>query len=69
MSDFVCEKQDQKAIISIEEYRKIVSDRKTVDKAVAERLKYLEALCRNIIKSEITNYNEKEIKKEHIKRR
>ena len=43
-------------IISIAEYRKILNDHKSSDEQVIKRLKYLEALCRNIIRPEIKTH-------------
>lgn len=43
-------------MITIAEYRKILGDQISAEKQIKERINYLEALCRNIIKSEIENY-------------
>ncbi len=40
----------QKCIISVEEYRRVMSDAQSSDKQVIQRIRYLEALLRNIIK-------------------
>lgn len=46
-------------ILSIREYREIVDDHRSPDNQVRERLKYLEAFCRNIITNEINGYIKK----------
>ncbi len=43
-------------MVSIEEYRKLLSDYVTSDEIITERLEYLEAFCRNIIKNELQSY-------------
>ncbi|MEK7569017.1 MAG: hypothetical protein AAB497_02805 [Patescibacteria group bacterium] len=45
-------------IVSIERYRTILSDNTSTDEQIVKRLRYLEALCRNVIKSEIKSYVE-----------
>ena len=39
--------------ISIKEYRKIMSDETSTDEQILKRLNYLEALCRNVIRTEL----------------
>lgn len=46
------------AIVTIEEYRKLLNDNISSDDLIEKRLKYLEAFCRNIIKSELEKYVE-----------
>jgi len=43
-------------VITIKEYRKILDDKKSSNEQIAKRLQYLEALCRNITKSELKTY-------------
>lgn len=43
-------------MVTVEEYRKILNDQKTSDENITKRLKYLEAFCRNIIKTELQRY-------------
>lgn len=43
-------------VISIAEYRRIMNDKASSDTKIVERLQYLEALCRNIIRIEIEKY-------------
>lgn len=43
-------------MISVDEYRKILNDRVSSDEQIVKRLKFLEALCRNLIKGEIEIY-------------
>lgn len=43
----------QKELVSVEEYRAILNDRKSTDEQIKKRLTYLEALCRNVIKLEL----------------
>lgn len=42
--------------ISIQEYRKIMSDETSTDDQILKRLSYLEALCRNVIKQELEKF-------------
>ena len=42
-------------VVSIAEYRKLVGDDVSTDECIVERLQYLEAFCRNVIKQEINN--------------
>lgn len=42
--------------ISIQEYRKIMSDKDSTDEQILKRLNYLEALCRNVIKRELEDF-------------
>jgi len=42
-----------KTVVSVEEYRRVTDDNISTDERIIERLQYLEALCRNIIKAEI----------------
>jgi hypothetical protein len=42
--------------ITVEKYRQILNDYKTPSNLIGCRLKYLEALSRNIIHIELTNY-------------
>ncbi len=48
--------EDKKLSVTIEEYRKILGDYKSPDNKVIKRIQYLEALCKNIIQSELQNY-------------
>ncbi len=50
-------------MISIEEYRKILGDNASSDEQVKQRLQYLEAFCRNIIRVEL-KYNAKKLRKQ-----
>ena len=43
-------------VVSIAEYRKMTCDHKSTDERIVERLRYLEAFCRNIIKPELKTY-------------
>lgn len=43
-------------IIPIEEYRKILEDTESTDEKIVERLQFLEALARNIIRMELEKY-------------
>ena len=40
----------------IREYRKLLNDNTTLDEKIQKRIEYLEALCRNIIRTELRNY-------------
>lgn len=40
-------------VVSVEEYRQIVNDFTSSNERIEERLQYLEAFCRNIIKPEL----------------
>lgn len=43
-------------LVSIAEYRRLLGDDTSTDKRIVERLQYLEAFCRNIIKPELQTY-------------
>lgn len=43
-------------MISVQEYRNILNDHVTTDEMIRDRISYLEALCRNVIQSEIKNH-------------
>jgi len=59
---FNYEQINKKTIISVAEYRKILGDKKSTNEQVIKRLKYLEALCKNIIKPGIMAYVKKRTK-------
>ena len=40
-------------LVSVSEYRQLLGDNTSTDKHITERLQYLEAFCRNIIKPEL----------------
>ncbi len=42
--------------ISIEKYRRIMSDETSTDEQILKRLEYLESLCRNIIRHELEEF-------------
>ncbi len=44
-------------LVSITEYRQLLGDSTITDNQIISRLKYLEAFCRNIIKSELQTYD------------
>lgn len=43
-------------MITTEEYRRILGDMKSTEEQIKERLSFLEAFCKNIIRSELENY-------------
>ncbi|MBU6415347.1 hypothetical protein KGQ34_03885 [Patescibacteria group bacterium] len=43
-------------VVSVAEYRKLLGDYMSTDQRIVERLQFLEAFCKNIIKFEIKNY-------------
>ena len=47
-------------VVSVAEYRKMLGDYKSTDERIVERLRYLEAFCRNIIKPELKTYANKQ---------
>ena len=47
---------ESKSVVSIAEYRKLLNDYSTVDDKIIGRLRYIEMLCRHVIREEITNY-------------
>lgn len=47
-----------KTLVSVAEYRAILGDNSSTDKHIVERLQYLEAFCRNIIKPELQIYEQ-----------
>ncbi len=42
-------------LLSVQEYRNILSDSKSTEIEIKKRLQYLQAFCRNIIKLELNN--------------
>lgn len=42
--------------VTVEEYRKLLNDYISSEEQIIKRLQYLEALCRNNIKSELEKY-------------
>lgn len=43
-------------VVSVAEYRQLLGDRTSTDERIVERLQFLEAFCRNIIKPELQTY-------------
>jgi hypothetical protein len=43
-------------LVSVAEYRKVLKDTESTDFEIVERLRYIESLCRAIIKAELENY-------------
>lgn len=43
-------------VVSVMEYRTMLGDYKSTDEQILGRLRYLEALCRNVIRTELENY-------------
>ena len=43
-------------LVPVAEYRQILDDSTSTDERIIERLQYLEAFCRNIIKPELQTY-------------
>lgn len=50
------EQKSKSSLVSVQEYRKILNDEISSESQILERLNYLEALCRNVAKSEIETY-------------
>lgn len=50
--------EEPETVVSIAEYRNLLNDFTSTDAQVVRRLQYLEALCENIIRSEIQNYEQ-----------
>lgn len=48
-----------KPLISIQEYRNLMKDEISSDEQILKRLEYLEAFCRNIIRTELEKYTSK----------
>lgn len=48
--------------ISIQEYRKIMSDETSTDEQILKRLNYLEALCKNVIRTELEEFQKNNTK-------
>lgn len=46
-------------LVSVAEYRKLLQDTTSTDAQIMDRLKYLETLCRYVIKKELQGYAEK----------
>jgi len=51
--------EDAPPLVSIDEYRRALGDLRSSDEKVAQRLGYLEAFCRNIIRLELETYANK----------
>ena len=49
----------KETVVSVAEYRHIIGDESSTDEHILERLQYLEAFCRNIIKPELQKYYDK----------
>lgn len=49
-------------LVSIEEYRHLMNDFISTDERIAQRLQYLEALCRNVIRNELRGSDKMEKK-------
>jgi DNA mismatch repair ATPase MutS len=45
--------------MKIKEYRKLLNDNVSSDEQIQRRLDYLEALCRNVIRTELEKYYKK----------
>lgn len=43
-------------MITVEEYRKITNDQVSSEEIISKRIKFIESLCRNVIRSEIKSY-------------
>ena len=52
---------DSDTVVSVTEYRKLLSDYTSTDKSITERIRYLESLCRNIIRPELQKITIKNI--------
>ena len=49
---------DSDAVLSVDEYRKILNDNASTEKQIKQRVQYLEAFCRNIIRLELEKHAE-----------
>lgn len=49
-------KESNGLVVTVAEYRKLTGDHESSDGRINDRLKYLEAFCRNIIKPELKTY-------------
>jgi len=52
------ENESVRGVVSIAEYRKLLGDNVSTGEQITRRLRYLEALCRNVIRQELENYVE-----------
>ena len=50
-------------MVSVQRYREVLGDYISSDERIVQRLQYLEALCRNVIRLELETYVEN--KKQH----
>ena len=48
--------ENGETLVSVAEYRKLLAHNTSTDKQITARLQYLEAFCKNIIKSELQKY-------------
>lgn len=46
-------------MVTISEYRKMLKDYTSTDEQIKKRLEYIESLCRNVIRQELQNYENK----------
>ena len=46
------------AVLSVEEYREILNDNASTAEQIKQRVRYLEAFCRNIIRLELEKHAE-----------
>lgn len=46
-------------LVSLDEYRQLLSDNHTGNEQAMERLRYIEALCRNLIKNDLRKLYDK----------
>lgn len=45
-------------VVSVSEYRKLLNDYKSTDEKITERVQFIEAFCRKIIRTELKVYAE-----------
>lgn len=49
-------------VVTVWEYRRILNDKTSSDEEILSRINYLEALCRNVVRAELTNLCRKQEK-------
>lgn len=51
------EQKRKEPVVSVDEYRKILNDYSSPKELIIKRIEYLEAFCRNMIKTELREYD------------
>jgi hypothetical protein len=52
--------------LTVEQYRNLMKDTESTDERIQERLNYLDAFCRNIIRSELEKYKSESLQQKGV---